>query len=369
MSKLHTLRHEYGQSIWLDYIDRSLLVRGGLKVLVNDGVRGVTSNPTIFNKAINASADYDDAIRDLIHADHGIDDETLYQWLSIQDVQMAADILKHVYDSSEGTDGFVSLEVSPHLAYDTDATIEAGRHLWHKVNRPNLMIKVPATVQGLGAIEALISENINVNATLLFSVERYKQVTEAFLRGLASNPEPQNVASVASFFVSRVDAWVDAALDEIGSPKARSLQGRIAIANVIMAYTYFKEMMRAPSFEALRQRGAKPQRPLWASTGTKNPEYSDVLYVEQLIGPETINTVTPETLDAFQAHGELRATLDVDIEGAQRALEALSELGIDLQQITEELEQDGVKQFAASHDQLIESLQQRRYTVAAAYAG
>ncbi|AOY87444.1 transaldolase [Marinobacter salinus] len=368
MTKLPILHSEYGQSIWLDYIDRNLLLRGGLEALIEQGLRGVTSNPTIFLKAIKESDDYDDAIRDLLQADHEMDDVTLYQWLTIQDVQMAADVLEPVYVSSDGTDGFVSLEVSPHLAFDTYATVEAARHLWHSVDRPNLMIKVPATMAGLPAIEHLIAEGINVNATLLFSVERYKAVAEAYMRGLSLNPHPEKVASVASFFVSRVDTKVDAALDKIGTPEAESLKGCIAIANAKSAYQYFRETIDSEHYKAQRRRGARPQRPLWASTSTKNPKYSNVLYVEQLIGADTVNTVTPETLDAFQADGELRGTLGSGIRTAKRQLDSLDALGIDLDRIMQELEQEGVRKFADSYDQLLAALKNKRLLVAKHYA-
>ncbi|MDT8384701.1 MAG: transaldolase [Gammaproteobacteria bacterium] len=369
MSKMLTLYSGYGQSIWLDYIDRNLLIRGGLKELVAQGLRGVTSNPTIFHKAIAHSEDYDDAILDLLQADPTLDAETLYQWLTIQDVQMAADILKPVYVSSGGKDGFVSLEVSPHVAFDTDATLEAARHLWRSVNRPNLMIKVPGTEPGLPAVEHLIAEGINVNVTLLFSVERYKAVLEAYRRGLSQNPQPQSVASVASFFVSRIDTAVDAALDDIGTPDAIALQGRIAIASAKMAYQHFREMMRSAPFETEHQRGAHPQRPLWASTSTKNPAYATLLYVQQLVGPDTVNTVPPETLDALEANGELQATLDADRDIAQLNLKTLQRLGVDLDQITRQLEQEGVKKFADSYDQLLAALKQRCFVAARQYAG
>lgn len=368
MNKMPILHSHYGQSIWLDYIDRNLVLRGGLKALVAEGLRGVTSNPTIFHKAIDGSDDYDDSIRDLLQADHEIEDVTLYQWLTVQDVQMAADALEPVYISSDRTDGFVSLEVSPHLAADTDATVEAARHLWRSVDRPNLMIKVPATMAGLPAIESLIAEGINVNVTLLFSLERYKAVTEAYIRGLALNPHPEKVASVASFFVSRLDTKVDAALDEIGTPEAESLKGCTAIASAKSAYQQFKATMASEQYQAQHRRGARPQRLLWASTSTKNANYSDVLYVEQLIGADTVNTVTPTTLDAFQAHGELRATLDSGVETAKRQLDALGALGVDLAQITEALEREGVGKFTDSYDQLLAALKHKRLVVARHYA-
>lgn len=368
MTNILTLYSKYGQSIWLDYIDRNLLLNGGLRALVAEGVRGVTSNPTIFHQAIAEGADYDDAIRDLIQADHEIDDENLYHWLTVQDVQMAADILEPVYVSSDGKDGFVSLEVSPHLAYATAETIEAARHLWRAVDRPNLMIKVPGTEPGLAAIEQLIAEGINVNVTLLFSFERYKAVTEAYLRGLSRNPDPRKVASVASFFISRVDSKVDSALNKIATSEGDELKGKIAVANAKLVYQYFKAMIASAPFETERSRGARPQRPLWASTSTKDPQYRDVFYVEQLIGAETVNTVPPPTLDAFQSHGELRATLESDVGAAQHELDELQALGVDLAQITQELEQEGVKKFADSYDQLLAALKEKRFTVAQRYA-
>lgn len=369
MSKLITLYSEYGQSIWLDYIDRGLVRDGALKALVSQGLRGVTSNPTIFHKAITQSDDYDDAIRDLVQADHGIDAATLYEWLTVQDVQMAADVLEPVYVASERGDGYVSLEVSPHLADDTQATMKAARHLWRAVDRPNLMIKVPATEAGLPAVEGLVAEGVNVNVTLLFSLERYRAVTDAYVRGLALNPRPEEVASVASFFVSRVDTKVDAALEAIGGPEAEALAGRIAIANAKAAYQHFREFFGSDSFETQRKRGARVQRPLWASTSTKNPRYSEVMYVEELIGPDTVNTLPPETLDALQTRGEPSASLERDVEAARRDLDKLEELGVHLSVITEDLEREGVAKFADSYDQLLEALRSKLATVTATYAG
>lgn len=368
MSNMRRLFSRYGQSIWLDYIDRNLVAGEGLKALVADGVRGVTSNPTIFHGAIVNSADYDDSIRDLLQADPGMDDATLYQWLAIQDIQMAADILQPVYMNSHGLDGFVSMEVSPHLAFDTNATIEAARHLWHAVDRANLMIKVPGTVPGLMAVERLIAEGINVNVTLLFSVERYKAVTEAYLEGLRQNPRPKNVASVASFFVSRVDTKVDRRLDEVGTPEALQLKGEIAIANARMAYRYFTELCESERFRVQEQRGARPQRLLWASTGTKNPVYSDLLYLEGLIGNDTVNTLPPHTLDALQDHGNLHVSLDGDVDTADRQLDSLESLGINMAQVTQELEQEGVRKFVDSHDALLAALAEKRFAVAGRYA-
>jgi len=363
MSNISRVFSDFGQSIWLDNIDRNLLTCGGLKDLLAVGLRGVTSKPSIFHKAITGSADYDDSIRELLQADHEMDDEALYEQLTIQDVKMAADILQPVYASSDGTDGFVSLEVSPHIAFDADASIESARHLWRSVDRANLMIKVPATAAGLLAMETLIAEGINVNVTLLFSIDRYKALIDSYIRALSHNPHPDKVASLASFFISRVDAKVDAALGEIGTDDALALKGKIAIANAKLAYQYFKEKFASAAFKNEARRGAQQQRPLWASTSVKNAEYSDVLYVDQLIGSDTVNTLPPQTLDAFQFHGELDATLENDVHAAQQALDSLHALGIDLAQITEELEQEGIQKFADSYDQLLASLKDKRLLV------
>lgn len=368
MSNLLNLHSVFGQSAWLDYLDRDLVTRGGLATLRDAGVRGVTSNPTIFHKAVSGSQDYDDTIRDLVQADHQIGAQQLYEWLIVQDVQMAADIMEPVYRSSDGGDGFVSLEVSPHLAYDGDATLAAARHLWRMVDRPNLMIKVPGTVPGLLAVETLIAEGINVNVTLLFSVARYRAVVEAYLRGLQRNPEPAGVASVASFFVSRIDTKVDAALDQLHRPEARALQGTIAIANAKQAYQAFKQALDSPLAREQQQRGVTLQRPLWASTSTKNPDYRDVLYIEQLIGPHTVNTMPADTLDAFQAHGELRATLEEEVEAAERRLATLDQLGISLAQVTQALEQEGVAKFVDSYDAVLQALEQKRFELTKEYA-
>lgn len=365
MSKINKLYTQHGQSLWLDYVDRNLLVQGGLDAMVAEGLRGVTSNPTIFQKAVTDNEEYNDLIFDLTKSSPDINAEEIYQWLTIQDIQMAADILERVYVESNGKDGYVSLEVSPHLAYEEDDTINAARHLWQAVDRPNLMVKVPGTVPGVAAFEQLTAEGINVNVTLLFSTERYKDVAHAYLRGLSLNPNPEKIASVASFFVSRVDNKVDAALDKVDDPKAKSLGGRIAVANAKVAYQIFKEVLESEEYKAQASRGARPQRTLWASTSTKNPDYSDVLYVEELIGPNTVNTVPLETLDAFQMHGELRNSLESDVEQAYRDIEALTDFGIDLGQITKELEQEGVAKFSESYDQLLKSLEEQREAVLA----
>lgn len=358
----------HGQSLWLDYLGRSLFLGGGLKQLVDAGLRGVTSNPSIFYQAISGDGDYDDAIRDLLQADHEIPAANLCQWLIIQDIQAAADVLRGVYESSDGVDGYVSLEVSPYLAYDTEGTVLSARHLWRAVDRPNLMIKVPATLEGLAAIERLIAEGINVNATLLFSVSRYQAVAEAYIRGLALNPAPGRVASVASFFVSRIDAKVDRVLDEIGGLEAQRLKGKLAIASAKVAYSRFKTLFQDEAFTRQRERGARAQRLLWASTGVKNPDYPALLYVEGLIGPSTVSTVSPHTLDMLMARGEARATLEGDADAACRCLAGLHALGVDLELLTHDLEREGVAAFADSHDRLQQALHRKIDRVAREYA-
>src|SRR5499426_2548547 len=284
-----------GQSVWLDHIRRDLIRTGELKRLVEeDGIRGVTSNPTIFEKAIAGSTDYDDTLRALLTKDPKTEVGNLYERLAIEDIQMAADVLRAVFDETGGADGYVSFEVSPHLAHDTQGTISEAKRLRAAVGRPNVMIKVPATPQGIPAIEQLIADGLNINITLMFSMSHYEAVVGAYLRGLERCANPSQVASVASFFVSRVDTAVDKALESLGTAQALSLLGKIAIANSKIVYERFRQIFHGEGFAPLRQRGARVQRPLWASTGTKNPKYSDVLYVENLIGPETVNTLPPE---------------------------------------------------------------------------
>ena len=359
MTKLLKLNSEYGQSVWLDYIDRDFLVSGKLKQMTEQGLCGITSNPTIFHKAVTDSTDYHDTILSLLQDNQNINEKTLYDRLTILDIQMAADILKPVYIRSEGRDGFVSLEVSPHLAFDTEATIKAAHNLWQSVKRPNLMVKIPATANGFQVIEHLIAEGINVNVTLLFSIERYTSVKTAWIRGLSRHPDPKKVASVASFFVSRVDSKIDFALDKIGGSKAKALKGKIAIANARTAYQHFKEIIHSHPFEIQRRRGAQPQRVLWASTSPKNPDYSDVLYIEQLIGPNTVSTMPPETLDAFLDHGKLSSSLELNVATALHELETLDALGVSLTQITQELEKEGIKKFATSYDKTLSVLKQK----------
>ncbi len=360
MNPLQAL-HQHGQSFWLDYIRRSLMTNGELERLIeDDGLRGVTSNPTIFQKAVAGSNDYDEVLREALAADRHADTGRLYEALAIGDIRLAADILRPLYDRSEGGDGFVSLEVSPALAHDTAGTLAEARRLWLAVDRPNLMIKVPATPAGIPAVAALIAEGINVNVTLLFSLGHYDAVARAYLHGLERAPDPANVASVASFFVSRVDAAVDAALEKIGSPDAQALRGKVAIANAKAAYRRFREIFGGERFAPLQARGARPQRVLWASTGVKNPEYSDVLYVEELIGADTVNTMPPATMNAFRDHGRVAPLLERGLDEAEATLGKLAALGIDLDAVTTRLQKDGVASFAESFEQLLATLKEKR---------
>ena len=356
MNPLKALLGE-GQSIWLDFIERNLMASGELSRLIeDDGVRGMTSNPTIFEKAINASADYDDSLRQILENNSDIDVKSLYETLVVEDIQTAADVLRPIYDETNGGDGYVSLEVSPKLADDANATIEEAKRLWAWVERPNLMVKVPATPAGVPAFEELIAAGLNINVTLMFSLKHYEDIAQAYVRGLKRCANPERVASVASFFVSRVDAIVDNTLDDHGSPEAARLKGKTAIANSKLAYRRFKEIFASDDFNALKEKGARVQRPLWASTSTKNPDYNDVLYVEELIGPDTVNTLPPATLDAFRDHGKVACTIETDVDDAAATFTALDELGIDLVAITEKLQVDGVAAFAKSFEDLLEAL-------------
>ncbi|WP_050626744.1 bifunctional transaldolase/phosoglucose isomerase [Bradyrhizobium viridifuturi] len=362
------------QAVWLDFLARGFVAKGDLKRLIEtDGVKGVTSNPSIFEKAIGSSDEYDGAIgQALKKGDRSVAD--LFEHLAVVDIQHAADVLRPVYDQSHGGDGFVSLEVSPYLAMDTRGTIVEAERLWKDVHRKNLMVKVPATPEGLPAIEHLIGEGISINITLLFSQEVYRQVAAAYLKGLekyvAKGGDPSHVASVASFFVSRIDSAVDKQLDEKiarandPSEKERltALKGKVAIANAKLAYQDYKRLFSGARWDKLATKGAKPQRLLWASTGTKNKDYSDVLYVEELIGPDTVNTVPPATLDAFRDHGKVRDSLEENVADARRVLEELEKSGISLDAITEELVKDGVKLFADAADKLYGAVAHKRAT-------
>lgn len=351
---------QYGQSLWLDTIDRHLVQDGGLAQLVKEGISGLTSNPTIFEKAITASPPNDPVLRAAIVRDRYGTTEALYEALAIEDIRMAADILRPVYDETGGADGLVSLEVSPHLAHDTAGTISEAKRLWRMVDRPNLMLKVPATPEGIPAIEDLTADGINVNVTLIFSLAHYEAVAHAYLRGVKRHPDPRRIASVASFFVSRIDTAADRELEAIGTPESLALCGRIAVANAKVAYRRFRELFSGERWEALSRRGARVQRLLWGSTGTKNPVYSDVLYVEELIGPDTVNTMPLATLNAFRDHGQPRASLTEGLDEAEADLDRLVRLEIDLAQITSALQREGVASFARSFDQLLEVLEQRR---------
>lgn len=357
-----------GQSIWLDYIRRDLISGGGLRRLIDeDGLRGMTSNPAIFEKAIADSRDYDEDIRALALEGKGV--EAIYETLSQRDVQSAADEFRALYDRSDGKDGFVSLEVNPHLAHDTNGTIDEARRLWTALNRPNVLIKVPATAAGLPAIRQLISEGISVNVTLLFGLPRYRQVVEAYLSGieecLAQGRPVKHIASVASFFLSRIDVLVDPQLEKFisqggkESDLAKKAYGQVAIASAKKAYQIYKEIFGSDRFMKLAAEGARVQRLLWASTSTKNPNYIDVKYVEALIGPDTVNTVPPETLDAYRDHGEPKARLELHVRESCGILELLPELGISIDKVTQQLEDEGVEKFNKPFDKLMETLEQR----------
>lgn len=371
MSRLKQLER-FGQSVWLDFIRRSLLTSGGLKKLVEeDGIKGVTSNPAIFEKAIGGGEEYRAPLAAASGA--GEDDaEPLYEQLAIEDIRTAAEQMATTFEASGGRDGFVSLEVSPRLAHDTERTVTEAHRLWSAVSRPNLMIKVPATAEGLLAIERLIADGINVNVTLLFSVEVYAQVAEAYIRGLehrlSAGKPIKSVASVASFFVSRIDTEVDGQLDLMAAAAGTALErdylltlrGKAAIANAKMAYQRFKQISGDGRWKSLASHGAQVQRLLWGSTGTKNPAYPDTIYVDQLIGRDTVNTMPPATLDAFRDRGNPAATLEVDIEGAQAALNLLADSGIVLDTVTAKLLVDGVKLFDDAYTRLLEAVGRAR---------
>jgi len=349
-----------GQSIWLDFISRDLITSGRLRQLVEDGLRGMTSNPSIFHKAITKSDVYDDILKAILKSDPDADAMTLYERLAVEDIRMAADVLRPVYDATGGVDGLISLEVSPYLAYDTAGTITEARRLWQLVDRPNLMIKVPATPEGIPAIERLIADGININATLIFSLKHYEAVSHACIQGLAHNASPQAMASVASFFVSRIDTYVDRELEKIGTKEALALRGKAAVASSKLAYRRFREIFYGEEFAAQRQRGARAQRVLWGSTSTKNPDYSDLIYIEELIGTDTVNTIPLETLDSLCDHGKIRPTLQEGAEEAEQVLAGLEKSGINLDDITGRLQKDGVKAFIDSFDQLLSALEEKR---------
>jgi transaldolase / glucose-6-phosphate isomerase len=361
MTRLEALLSE-GQSPWLDYIRRSLLTSGDLRRMVEiDGITGATTNPTIFEKAIAGSHDYDEALKAQLRRDPHLSAAELFERLAVEDVTMAADVFRSVFDRTKGKDGFVSLEVSPRLAHDTPGTVAEARRLWGEVRRSNLLIKVPATKEGIPAIEQLLSEGINVNITLMFSLAHYEAVAEAYLKGLAHAPDPAHLASVASVFVSRIDTAVDRALDASKSSGANALRGTIAIANAKVIYAHFQKIFHGPAFARWTKKGAHPQRVLWASTSTKDPTYRDTRYVEELVGPDTVNTIPPATLTAFEDHGAVNGpTLTKNLRSAREQLKQLAKLGIDLHEITENLQVEGVAAFAASYDQLLATLETKK---------
>jgi len=360
---------QFGQSVWLDFIDRKTIMSGKLKKLIDeDGIRGVTSNPKIFKDAISEGPEYEDDIRAL--AGKNKKTREIYEALTVDDIRRTADVFRPLFDASDGRHGFVSLEVNPHLARDIEGTLEEARRLWAALERPNVFIKVPGTVEGLTCIRQLIGEGININVTLLFGLQRYRDVAEAFIAGMEARSRKHQplakVASVASFFLSRIDVLLDPQLEKIiesggaNADLARDLRGQIAIASAKQAYQIYKEIFNGERFRQLAQQGARPQRVLWASTGTKNPEYSDVKYVEALIGPETVNTMPMETIDAFRDHGSPAPRLEEDLEKAVDRFKKLRELDIDIDAQTRQLEEEGIRKFNEPYDSLIQTLEKKR---------
>ena len=368
MNPLKTL-DDQGQSVWLDFIQRRLLTEGELKRLVeDDGLKGVTSNPAIFEKAIADSDDYDDVIARMAGGGSA-DPKEVYEAIATRDIQDAADVLRPVYDRTERRDGYVSLEVSPYLAHDTEGTVAEARRLWNTVSRDNLLIKVPGTPAGVPAIERLIGEGISVNVTLLFAREAYEQVAQAYIRGLAKAAadglDVARIASVASFFISRIDSLVDdmldkriEAADEGEKERLRALKGKVAIANAKLTYKRYKEIMQGEGWQALSGKGAQSQRLLWASTSTKNPSYPDVLYVDELIGEDTVNTIPPATLDAFRDHGQVRKSLEEDVDDAADTMAALERAGVSMSEVTDKLLEDGVRLFSEAFDKLLAAVEE-----------
>ncbi len=355
MSNLQKVFAEQGQSPWLDNIRRGWITGGQLEQWVGRGVRGLTSNPSIFQKAIQGSADYDDEFRQAI-AD-GLDVEASYWRLVTSDIEAALAILRPVYDESDGRDGYVSVEVDPGLAHDRASTEDAARNLHRTIDEPNVYIKIPGTAEGLGSVRTMISEKRSINVTLIFSLNRYAEVMEAYLSGLEAAPgDLSRVSSVASFFISRLDVEIDRRLDAIGTPAALALRGMGAVASGQLAYEAYTRTFRGPRWEALVARGARTQRPLWASTSTKNPAYSDTLYVDALIGPDTVNTLPDKTIEAFEDHGTVARTIDADLDGARRVMSGLAEVGVDIDDVTRTLESQGVAAFEKSFVELIRAL-------------
>jgi len=358
MEKFKEVR-KVGQSLWLDYIQRGLITSGQLKQLVDSGVSGLTSNPSIFHKAITQGQDYDEAIESILKSRPDTSVMDIYDHLTVADIQMAADVFRPVYDASDGMDGLVSLEPTPELAYDTEGTVNEVRRLWRLVDRPNLMMKVPATPPGIPAIAQLLAEGININITLMFSMAHYEAVSQAYLQGIARFPNPRQITSVASFFVSRVDTYVDKELEKLGTEEALALRGKAAVANSKLVYHRFKEVFSSPEFARQRERGARLQRVLWGSTSSKNPNFSDVKYVEELMGPDTVNTLPTDTMEHFLDHGKVKDALNEGLAEAEQVLSGLRKVGIDLDAVTERLQVDGVKAFQDSFDQLIAALEEK----------
>jgi len=364
MSKIKEL-NQAGQSVWFDYIERSMVSSGELAEIVEEGITGVTSNPSIFQQAITGSEAYESDLQDLV-AKTG-DAKEIFEALAIADIQAAADVLRPIYDATDKSDGYVSMEVAPDLAHETEKTIAEARRLHAAIDRPNLMIKVPATKEGIEAIRQLTSEGISINVTLIFGLERYAAVKEAYMQGLeervAKRKPVDDISSVASFFISRVDVNIDEQLEKLGD-SASQLMGKVAIANAKLAYAQFQEKFGISSiserWEQLAAAGGQMQRPLWASTGTKNPDYSDVLYMDTLIGPHTVNTVPPKTLDAFRDHGTIAQTVDKDVDDAKSVMKELANLGISIDEATEVLEAEGVEKFADAYTQLLDAIEEKR---------
>jgi transaldolase len=359
-SRLHQVS-ELGQSVWIDFLSRKLVHGGELaRMMEEDAVVGVTSNPTIFQKAISEGDAYDEQLREVLAEED--DPKEVFLKLAIKDVQDACDLLRRVWDGGAGQDGYVSIEVDPNLAYDTEGTIAEAQRLHELVDRPNCFVKIPATEPGLPAIEEMIARGRSINVTLIFSLQRYAEVVEAFQRGLerlvASGGDPGPVASVASFFVSRVDTEADKRLEELGAPD--ELKGKLAIANAKLAYQRYNELHSGERWDALAAKGARTQRCLWASTSTKNPAYRDVMYVEELIGPKTVDTMPEETIRAFQDHGEVALTLERDVDEARRIFERIAEAGVDYDDVVAVLEQEGVDKFSDSFKELLEGVRAKR---------
>ncbi|MBB3347794.1 transaldolase [Sphingomonas sp. BK069] len=358
MSKLQDLS-KAGTAVWLDFVDRKFLAQGGLQKLVDeDGLTGVTSNPTIFEKAMGAGDAYDEGFAAFDRANPGAEPMARYEAQAIKDIQAACDTLLPVYQRLNAADGYVSLEVSPYLALRGPETAEEAERLWEAVDRPNLMIKIPGTDDGVRAIRDTIAKGINVNVTLLFGVEAYKQVAHAYVEGLEERVSKglsiDKIASVASFFVSRIDSKIDDKIDAgVGGEEAKALKGKVAIANAKLAYAWYEEFIASDRWQTLAAKGARPQRLLWASTGTKNPDYPDTLYVDQLIGPDTVNTMPPKTMDAFRDHGTVAPTLQRDVEDARHVIAEQARLGLDLDAVTKELVDEGVASFSKSFDELL----------------